>query len=58
MNMAIADRTPDVANDEARRVKWNREQYHVMGEMGWLHDKRVELLDGEVCEKPRITDSH
>ncbi len=39
-------------------VKWTREQYYRMGELGWFEDKRVELLEGEIVEMSPIGTVH
>jgi Uma2 family endonuclease len=37
---------------EPRTVRWTKEEYHRLAEMGWFDDRRVELLDGEIFEMP------
>jgi Uma2 family endonuclease len=47
--------TPSV---EPRPVRWTREQYHKMGELGWFANKRVELIEGDILEMSPIGDRH
>lgn len=42
--------TPPERNEEERRHRWTRDEYHRMIEIGLFDDARVELLDGEVWE--------
>jgi Uma2 family endonuclease len=37
---------------EPHPVRWSKDQYHRLAEMGWFDDRRVELLDGEILEMP------
>jgi len=37
---------------EPRTVRWTKDEYHRLAEMGWFNDRRVELLDGEIFEMP------
>jgi Uma2 family endonuclease len=37
---------------EPRTVRWSKDEYHRLAEMGWFDDRRVELLDGEIFEMP------
>lgn len=31
-----------------RAKRWSREEYYRLGEQGWFHDQRVELINGEL----------
>jgi Uma2 family endonuclease len=42
---ALAEALP--ATEPAAK-KWTREEYYRLGEQGWFHDQRVELIDGEI----------
>ena len=33
-------------------MRWTKDEYHRLAEMGWFDDHRVELLDGEIFEMP------
>lgn len=33
-------------------MRWTKDEYHRLAEMGWFDDRRVELLDGEIFEMP------
>ncbi len=37
---------------EPRTVRWTKDEYHRLAEMGWFDQRRVELLDGEIFEMP------
>jgi Uma2 family endonuclease len=37
---------------EPRTVRWSKDEYHRLAEMGWFDERRVELLDGEIFEMP------
>lgn len=37
---------------EPRTLRWTKDQYHRLAEMGWFDDRRVELLEGEIFEIP------
>jgi Uma2 family endonuclease len=41
-----------------RPYRWKREEFFQMLDMGWFHDRRVELIDGEVLEMPAQKDYH
>jgi Uma2 family endonuclease len=34
--------------DEPTPRRWTREEYYRMGELGWFHGQRVELIEGEI----------
>ena len=37
---------------EPRTMRWTKDEYHRLAEMGWFADRRVELLDGAIYEMP------
>jgi Uma2 family endonuclease len=37
---------------EPQTVRWTKDEYHRLAEMGWFDDRRVELLGGEIFEMP------
>ncbi|HEY7154304.1 MAG TPA: Uma2 family endonuclease [Gemmataceae bacterium] len=41
-----------------RPYRWTREEFFQMIDLGWFHDKRVELIDGEVMEMAAQLDLH
>lgn len=41
-----------------RTYRWTVEEYHQMADLGWFHDKRVELIDGEIMEMPAPKNPH
>jgi Uma2 family endonuclease len=43
---------------EPRPVRWTREQYHKMGELGWFENKRVELIEGDFVEMSPMARPH
>lgn len=42
--------TPPPANAGPRRLKWTREEYYRLGELGMFRGKRVERIHGEIIE--------
>jgi len=42
----VALPNPAASNPCVRR--WNRKDYHRLGEQGWFRDQKVELIDGEI----------
>src|SRR5207244_13219170 len=46
------------AVDGPKPVKWTREQYHKLGELGFFDRKRVELIRGEIVEMSPINWPH
>jgi Uma2 family endonuclease len=43
---------------EPTAKKWTREEYYRLGEQGWFHDQRVELIDGEIFTLPPQSFGH
>lgn len=43
---------------EARVLKWNKEQYLQMAELGWFEGRHVELIEGEIIEMAAMGDRH
>ena len=41
-----------------RRHLFTRDAYYAMGELGVFHDQRVELIEGEIIEKPPVSSAH
>ena len=39
-------------------LRWTKDQYRHMDEMGWFTDKHVELIAGEVIKEGRMTREH
>jgi hypothetical protein len=37
-----------VLNRPPRILRWSKEFYYQMGELGWFDGKRVELIDGDI----------
>lgn len=48
----------DPTIDSPRPHRWTREEFLQMIDLGWFHDKRVELIDGEVIEMASQFDLH
>ena len=38
--------------------RWTRAEYYRMEELGWFHDQRVELIDGEIIQMSPIGSRH
>ncbi|HVF09521.1 MAG TPA: Uma2 family endonuclease [Abditibacteriaceae bacterium] len=51
MTTAQLEKTQRKIQQEPRPMRWTKEQYHAMADMGWFEGKRVELLQGEIFEK-------
>jgi Uma2 family endonuclease len=60
MSAVLVPKEPAVALPPAdpRPWKWTREQYHRLGEQGFFHGKRVELIRGEVIEMSPMKEPH
>jgi Uma2 family endonuclease len=43
---------------EPQTHRWTRAEFNQMGELGWFHDRRVELIEGEVVEMPPLGNRH
>jgi Uma2 family endonuclease len=41
-----------------RPLRWTTVEYHRLGETGWLQNRRVELIDGEIIEMSPIGIEH
>lgn len=54
----VATVTPPPNANGLRPFRFTREQYHRMGDLGFFHDKRVELIFGEVVEMSPINWPH
>src|SRR5215471_17937907 len=48
----------DLTTTTPRPYRWTREQFLQMIDLGWFHDKRVELFDGQVIEMASQFDLH
>lgn len=46
------------AQGDPRRLRWGREEYYRLGELGFFRGKRVELIDGEIFEMPALKPPH
>jgi Uma2 family endonuclease len=47
-----------VLNKPPSAIRWSKEFYYQMGELGWFDGKRVELIDGEIIEMSPIGSRH
>lgn len=45
-------------NGEPKIVRWTRDEYHRMAELGFFEDKRVELIKGEIIELSPMKSAH
>lgn len=55
---ALRSRSKPRRESAPHPVRWTREQYYRMGELGWFEGKRVELLEGEIVEMSPIGSRH
>ncbi|MCY7347182.1 MAG: Uma2 family endonuclease [Pyrinomonadaceae bacterium] len=53
----IACEQPKI-NGEPKIVRWTRDQYYQMAELGFFRDKRVELIKGEIIEMSPMKSAH
>ena len=53
----IAHEQPKL-NGEPKIVRWTRDQYYQMAELGFFRDKRVELIKGEIIEMSPMKSAH
>ncbi len=49
------DETPD---EGVRLHRWTLEEYHRLGELGMFEGRRVELIEGEICEMSPMATPH
>jgi Uma2 family endonuclease len=54
--MTVAQPLIKQARPKTRR--WTLEEYYRLGELGFLRDERVELLDGKICKTPPLNHPH
>ena len=45
-------------NDEPKTIRWTRNQYYQMAELGFFRGKRVELIKGEIIEMSPMKSAH
>lgn len=45
-------------NGEPKAVRWTRDEYYKMAELGFFHGKRVELIEGEIIEMSPMKTAH
>lgn len=45
-------------NGEPKPIRWTREQYYRMAELGFFQGKRVELIKGEIIEMSPMKSAH
>lgn len=50
--------TAECVATHPRPYLWTKPQYHALGDMGWFHDARVELVDGEILQMSPISAPH
>jgi Uma2 family endonuclease len=56
--MATTSLSTRAKQTEPRPLRWTKEQYHKMGEMGLFEGQRVELIEGEIIEMPSMNFPH
>lgn len=44
--------------DEPKQIKWTKEEYHYLAELGFFEGKRTEFLEGEIIEMPTMNTPH
>lgn len=45
-------------NQGVKVIKWTKEEYYKMAELGFFHGKRVELIEGEIIEMSPMKSPH
>lgn len=50
-------RSPE-KNGEPKLLRWTRDEYYKMAELGFFHGKRVELIEGEIVEMSPMKTAH
>lgn len=58
MNAAVDSTATIQTAPGPRPLRWTREQYHRMGDLGLFEGRRVELIDGVVIEKHPAWQAH
>ncbi len=48
----------EIADGEPRKIKWTREEYLSMAELGFFEGRRTEFLEGEITEMPTMNGPH
>lgn len=43
---------------EPEKIKWTKEEYHQLAELGFFEGKRTEFLQGEIFEMPTMNSPH
>ena len=54
-NKNFTSETVEIQAEEPAQIKWTRDEYYQMGELGLFNGKRVELLEGEIYVKYNYT---
>jgi Uma2 family endonuclease len=49
---------PVIKQTRPKTRRWTLEEYYRLGELGFLRDERVELLDGKICKMPPLNHPH
>lgn len=49
---------PKVQPERPRALRWNIDEYYRLGEMGFLRDQHVELINGRIFQMPPQGSSH
>lgn len=44
--------------DDPKPIKWTKDQYHYLAELGFFENKRTEFLEGEIIEIPTMNSPH
>jgi len=45
-------------NEEPKHIKWTKDEYHYMAELGLFEGKRTEFLEGDIIEMPTMNSPH
>lgn len=48
----------EIISDEPKRIKWTKEEYYSLAELGFFEGKRTEFLEGEIIEMPTMKTPH
>ncbi len=45
-------------NEGVKLIKWTQKEYYKMAELGFFHNRRVELIEGEIIEMSPMKSAH
>lgn len=48
----------EISDGEPKLLRWTKNEYHSMADLGFFEGKRTEFLEGEIIEMPTMKSSH